>query len=67
MKKKPATGLWMIGRYPQSGVTVYEKQGEKSFTFGAQQNKAESLHAETVRTTSAYEAFYCVVAYTFVV
>lgn len=29
MKKKPATGLWMIGRYPQSGVTVYEKQGKR--------------------------------------
>ncbi|MBR6438164.1 MAG: hypothetical protein IKS65_03140 [Bacteroidales bacterium] len=29
MKKKQATGLWMIGRFPQSGVTVYEKQGKR--------------------------------------
>ena len=29
MKKRKTTGLSMIGRFPQSGITIYEKQGKR--------------------------------------
>lgn len=64
MGKRNAKGILLIGRMPQSGMTIYEKQGKISCTVCAQQFKAASVHPKTIRTTTADETFHRTMAWT---